>query len=170
MSEQPQQSDRTYEAYDPRIGKDEEQPQAKPLTDDNGNKIQAFDPQYIEPFRGLLYVGSLSSGFTWLNHRFVIRSLSSDDILMAGQLMNEWKGTKAEQWAYTVAIVSIVVVSVDGQPLVEPLGPLTDTAMGYERFRFVNENWFPATIEKVFEEHMLLDAQVANTISALEKA
>lgn len=165
-----------YGTYDPTeflSPPDEEgQPQAPSrLYDENGKPLPSFDPRYAEAFEGLVFLGALTKEFDWLGHRFVIRTVGSDDLLAVAQVIKPWQGTMGEARAYTAAMVAMCVVSVDGQGLPTPVSAEGgEYAWAYQRFNYVKARWFEFTQDKVYSEYKALEAEAAAVVEAMEKA
>lgn len=167
--EQHPTKDRTFYPYDPLEAKKVDEPDERdPLLDDEGNKLERFDPRHVEDLQGLLFIGALSSEFTWLGHTFVINTLSMDDIIIIGGLIDEYKGTKSEMLAYQTAIAGLCIVSIDGEPLTAPLG--YDDNWHYKRYHYARTHWFKPVIMKIYAEYAILEQRVRTVVDAMEKA
>ena len=164
-----------YAAYDPADVKEQDDARAPDggvvLVDDMGEKLPTFDPKYEQDFEGLLYLGALTKSFTWLGHTFVIRTLTQDEVLTVPILMKPWSGTIGEPKAYSTAMTSLCVVSVDGKELPMPVGDgQGDYAWAFQRFAYAKANWFQFTIDKVYSEYLVLESKARAVIEAMEKA
>lgn len=132
--------------------------------------LPEFDPKVRQDFEGLLYLGRLTDQFTWLGHRFTIRTLSAGEILEVGLLHKPYVGSLADVKAYQAALVAACVVDVDGQPVSVPLtNEKTDTEL-VNRFNYVLKSWFPPTLDAIYERYLLLEARVEEVIKAMGKA
>lgn len=142
------------------------------LVDDDGNVLAPFDPKFVEPLVGLLYVGALTRTFEWLGHEFVIHTLSSAETLAIAEVVKPWQSTVAGNRAFVLASVAMAITTVDGQELPVPIGDTRgDTyAWAHQRFAYVRENWFAYTVDRVYSEIQVLDAEVEKVVGALEKA
>src|SRR4051794_36281668 len=123
--------------------------------------LPQFDPRHTEAFEGLIYLGALTKKFKWMGHSFVVRTLMTDEELAIGLLVKEWDGTIAQNRAYATAIVAACVQTVDGQELPGPAFEETDEARLRRRFNVVSSTWYPATIDAVFEQYLLLSVTVS---------
>lgn len=133
-------------------------------------ELPEFDPRHRQDFEGLMYIGKLTSTFEWLGHKFVIRTLSTDEILEVGIIHREYAGSLADVKAYQAAVVAACVESVDGKPLPLPLSSDPSDTSLINKFRFVNRSWFPPTLDVVYERYLLLEARVSQVIEAMGKA
>jgi hypothetical protein len=60
------------------------------------------------------------------------------------------------------------IVSVDGKPL--PV-PITDEITPLQtKFDYINQHWLPWTLDALYEQYLILDADVAGVIEAMGKA
>lgn len=130
-----------------------------------------FDERYAEDFNGLMYLGALSKEFSWLGHRFSIRTLYQGEYLAAAQVMGPFYGTIAEAKAYQTAMVALCVMSVDGQPLPTPVMVSQDEIeWARQRFNHVKGNWFPPVIDVVYNEFLILEARARAVLDEMGKA
>mgnify|MGYP006328321921 CR=1 FL=1 len=129
----------------------------------------AFPDEFKKPFEGLLYIGKLSDTFDWLGHRFVIRTLVTDEVLEVGLVSSRYTGSAGESWAYMTATVAACLVTIDGQPL--PF-PIIDTGASQveQRFNWVRQRMYQPAIEKIYERFLVLQTKVDSVIEAMGKA
>jgi len=166
-----------YGTFDPtehlRQDDEEETPPPSALFASDGRRLPTFDARHKESFEGLVFLGALTHTFQWLGHTFVIRTVTSDELLAVAQIIKPWQGTIGESRAYATAMAAMSVVSVDGQALPIPIGEspgASEYGWAYQRFNHVKARWFPFTQDKVYSEYMALDAQAAEVVTAMEKA
>jgi hypothetical protein len=126
-----------------------------------------FDEQYREPFVGLLHLGALSHTFTWMGHEFVIRTLTTDEILAVGLITKEYEGTIAFNKAYTTAMVAMCVTSVDGEHLPYPYKEEPGDAFARARFNYVKANWYSYTIDHIYNKYLALEDVVRAVFEAM---
>lgn len=161
----------TVKPYDPtKLGpKAEDLPDG--LRDEDGNLLPTFDPKYAEDFTGLLYLGALSEEFTWLGHRFVIRTLRDGEVLAVAMIIKPYMETLGIDRAYAMAIAALCTISVDGQELPVPYGEgKRIEEWGHQRFEHVRDNWFPYTTTEVYNRYLLLEDTARKVVEALGKA
>ncbi len=130
--------------------------------------LPEFDPRYREAFEGLLFIGKVQKTFRWLGHTFVIRSPRVDEILEIGQLHAAYVNTVSDIKAYQSLMLAAVIVSVDGQPLPIPISD--DVSALQAKFEYIKLHWYPWTLDKLYEEYLLLDSEVRAVHDALGKA
>lgn len=126
-----------------------------------------FDPMYREPFSGLLHLGALSHTFNWMGHEFVIRTLTTDEILAVGLITKEYEGTIAFNKAYTTAMVAMSVVSVDGEHLPYPYKDEPGNAFAQARFNLVKAQWYSYTIDTIYNKYLMLEDVVRAVFEAM---
>lgn len=144
---------------------------AETLTAEDGTPLPSFDSRYTEPFTGLLYIGALTESFSWLGHRFVIRTLGPDEQLALSLVIKPYQGTGGEQLAYMIAVVALATVSVDGEELPTPIGEDTKLAeWAHRRWAYVKENWYQYTIAEVFQRYLKLEDTASQVVDAMGKA
>lgn len=136
-------------------------------TEEAKTPIAEFDPKVRQDFEGLLYLGRLTDEFEAFGHSFIIRTISTDEVLEVGLLHKPYKDSISEVKAYQAALVAACVVSVDGKAL--PL-PVTndpyDTALS-NRFHYVKRSWFPPLLDVIYERYLLLEARVDEALTAM---
>lgn len=128
-----------------------------------------FSPKVQEAFEGLLYLGALTRTFEWAGHRFTIRSLTVDEMLSVGQVTQPYANSMGEPRAYSTAMVAACLVTVDGEPLKLPLGPSRGAAALQARFEQVGQ-WFPHTIDYIFERYLELESKVEEVVKQMGEA
>lgn len=138
----------------------EAEPEAEPLP--------TFDPRVRRDFEGLLYLGALTKEFEWMGHRFVIKTLSVDEVLEVAVITQDWLGTMGEAKAYQAAMASACVVSVDGKKMPEPISANPGDSPVRNRFDVVRR-WYPTTLDVVYEQYLLLERRVAEVMDAMGK-
>lgn len=132
--------------------------------------LPEFDPRVREDFEGLMYLGKLTHPFDWLGHKFVIRTMTTGEILEAGLIHREYVGTVADVRAYQACVVAACVVSVDDKHPPYPLTSADGETLLRTRFNYVIDKWFPPTLDKVYNEYLVLEARVEAVIEAMGKA
>lgn len=138
--------------------------------DVSGADLPEFDERHKEAFQGLLYLGALTKQFRWLGHTFVIRTLLTDELLMVGQIIKEYEGTVSSTRAYTTAMVAMCTTSVDGEHLPYPYKDGPDLDFAIDRFKYVGRNWYPFTIDQVYNEYLALEEKVREVLEAMGEA
>lgn len=125
--------------------------------------------QHRAPFHGLLHLGYLTATFEHVGHKIVIHTLSSEEELIVGDLIQEWNNTVAATKAYSLAIAALCVQFIDGQPMPAPLGETTRDAWARERFEYA-KRWYPSTVDAIFTRYLELEAKVRQVLAEMGKA
>lgn len=149
----------------------EESPSAgTDIPDEQTDELPEFDPRVREDFEGLMYLGRLTDEFHWFGHHFVIRTLTTGELIEVGLLHKQYANSLADVKAYQALVVAACVVSVDGKSLPIPISnDKTDTEL-INKFEYVRERWYPPTLDAVYERLLLLEARVDEVIEAMAKA
>lgn len=160
-----------FEGLDPEASLPEpDNSESDGLTEVVDEESPEFDPRYVEPFEGLIYLGALTKEFEWLGHKFVIRTLTTNEMLIVPLVIKKWEGTIGHARAYGACMVALATVSIDGQSLPTPV---ESSEVGHtwaiHRFNHVTGRWFPYTIDKVYSEYLALEAQALETVEAMGK-
>lgn len=142
--------------------------------DDGGTSEQTapqpveFDERWLKEFEGLLYIGALTSQFSWLGHKFLLRTLKTDEVLRVGQIIAPYVGTAGENKAYQAAVLAGATLRVDGKELPIPLTGDPDALM-QDRFNYL-VRWFPPTLDHVYDRYLVLEMKAREVIDAMGKA
>ena len=127
-----------------------------------------FNERHRRDLEGLMYLGDLSKDFEWMGHTFSIRTLTVDELLKIGLITREYEGTLGSDRAYITAMTAASIQSVDGQPLVTPIGPNDDILKA--KFKYVKENWYSWTTDAVYHQLQLLELRVQEILDAMGEA
>jgi hypothetical protein len=124
-----------------------------------------------EDFAGLLVMGALRGWFEWCGHRIALRTLTTDEEILVGQLTREYEGSIAGTKAYATAIAGLCVEAVDRQPMPVPLGehPGRPYAWALERFNYARR-WYPPTIDAIFDAYLALEMRQREVLAGLGKS
>jgi hypothetical protein len=151
-----------------RITKPADRP---PLVDDAGERLPEFDERYRDDFEGLAFIGSLSKEFEWMGHKFVIRTLTVDELLAVTSLTKEFDQTLGTALAYRTAMAAMATVTIDGQELPVPFESDSDNyAWAFQRFNHVKARWFQFTVDAVYGQYLELEERTRQVVAAMGKA
>lgn len=125
-----------------------------------------FPDEYVEPLRGLLFLGKLSKNVTYAGHDFLIETLRETDVLRVGQYMSEYKGTFSEAEARKVFTVAACVQAVDGYALATPIADGQD--LFPDKVKTVKQ-WYPPVVDFVYKEYRKLELSEFAVANALKK-
>lgn len=159
-------ADMTFEPFDPAEGTSI--PLGMPLgkgADTENDESAPFDERYKEDFEGLAFIGALQTRFSYIGHKFLIRTLSTHELLAAGMITKKFEDTIGANRAYASAMVALATVSVDNVGLPSPIEESDESlAWAFERFDYVTAKWFPYTIDYVYERYLLLEERTRNVL------
>lgn len=162
--------DMEFTAYDPSEAT--EVPLGTPLGEGRETEpepLKLFDDRYKADFEGLAFIGALEARFSFIGHKFHIRTLTSLEHMACAKIVKEYEGTLADNRAYATALVAMSVVSVDGIGLPTPIGETDiDLAWAYERFNYVAARWFPFTVDYVYNAHLRLEQRVRDVLAEMD--
>jgi hypothetical protein len=133
-------------------------------------KPKEFDPRHREKFRGLLYVGALTTDFEFWGHRFRIATPTQTERIQIGLVTRDYMDTISTEIAITTAFVSAFLVAVDDQPLPQPVVNNPKETALHERFRWVSENMRKPVIDAVYSRCLELEQEVDEVLGAMGKA
>jgi hypothetical protein len=134
-----------------------------------GSLSNHFDPQWKDPFEGLLFLGKLEKTVTVYGHRFRIRTLTTDEVLEVAMLSKPYIGSMGEMKAYQAALVAAAVVEVDGVPMPRPVVDHQSEELR-ARFNYARLNWYPPIFDALYDEFMLLEAEQIAVLERLGEA
>lgn len=163
-----------FDSYDLRELETAPSPQPSPtLSDDSpsGSEVEvelpSFNDKWKLPFEGLLFLGALTKTFIWMGHTFKIRTMTNADQLEVGLVQSQYNGTLGEIKAYQGAVCAACIVSVDNKPLPIPISNTPEDTLLQTRFEWINHNWFPWTIDAIYDAYLNLEATVSSVIEAM---
>jgi hypothetical protein len=110
----------------------------------------------------LVYLGHLTGSVDIGNHKINFRTLKIGEELEAALLADKYKDTVEASRALATALVAASITLVDGEPLVQTIGPTENPLEA--RFLYILKNWHWApTIRTIFGEYntLVLQAQEA---------
>jgi hypothetical protein len=157
-----------YQSYDPEsvIPQPEDSDEPDDVVADATDVT--FDSRYVQPFQGLLYLGALTKEFEWLGHSFVIRTLTTDELLAVPLIIKDWEDTIGHPRAYATAMVALATVSVDGESLPTPVMTHSNNyAWALQKFNYVKGRWFVYTIDHVYSQYLELEKKASEVIEAM---
>lgn len=153
-------------------GNDTEQPapEASAPQEKPEDPLPEFDPKYREPFTGLLYLGRLQETFILWGHKFVVRTVTTEQLAEIALITKPYLGTAEEQAIYQSAVVAACVVTVDGEQIpgsimVDDTGELTKV-----KYPYVARNWMPPVREEVYNRIFALEVLSRRVLEAMGKA
>lgn len=135
-------------------------------------EIELPEPEQEEPLGagvlGLLYVGKLTKSFNYQGHDFVIKTLKIGEELEATLVTEEYQNSPDYARALATALVAASIETVDGKPLVAPLGPSEDDLL-QRKFTYIREKWYWPTIDYIYDRYVELLQQQKEALDEFEK-
>jgi hypothetical protein len=145
-------------------------PEPEPEADPYDEKIPEFDPKWKQAFSGLLYIGSLTETFSLYGHEFTIATPSQTEFLQIGLVIEPYQNTIMAEIAYQMARVAAYLVSVDGQPLAQPITTDPKETALDRRFRWVTDTLKRELVNKLNDKCLEMDAKMEGALEAMGKA
>lgn len=130
-------------------------------------ELSSFDPRYRDAFTGLLYIGYLKDRVILFGHSFEIQTPSQNERLEAGILHKKYVNSLSSEIGWATITVANYLRKVDDQELPQAIGP-KDTGL-LDRFNWVAENLKQVVIQRLYEECLILDSEVAEIMKELER-
>lgn len=127
-----------------------------------------FPPDIDQDLRGLMFLGSLQNKFALLGHDIVLKTLKTGEELACMLLIKEYEETLGTQKAFASAFVAASIVSIDGQAMMEPMGPEQAFDVLRQRFTYVIQSWYWPVIEQIYIEYSNLLVRQATVFQSLE--
>lgn len=133
-------------------------------------ELPEFDPKHKQAFDGLMFIGALTDEVKFAGHKFVIRTISSDDVLNIGLVTQKWNETTAAPRAFSLASVAAALVTIDGRDLPIPITNDPDDTWLLNRFNWCRTNLYPPVVDFLFEQQAALELKVQAVIDAMGEA
>lgn len=155
----PAEPDTSGIAEEPHPGEAHGEAEAPPLPE--------FDPKVRDPFNGLLFLGSLQDKFDWGGHSFTIRTLRSGELADVALAIKKYDGTDGEMKAYQGAVAAASLLDIDGEGFPLPTPIRSDEKEFDRRFAYIMRNWFPPTLDAIYERYITLELTVREVVEAM---
>lgn len=149
------------------ISKEETQSDIRKREEESRERNNIFPDAYIEPLRGLMFLGALEREVEYGNHTFLIRTLREGELIRIGQLMKDLRGTLTEVEARKAYVVAGSIVKVDGMDLCMGIKDGYDEI--YEKFMEVKK-WYPSVIKFLYEKYIELEITAMEVADSLKKS
>lgn len=159
-----------FAPYDPT--KEVQIPDGMPQggTDDAEPEVEPFDERYKEDFEGLMFLGALSASFSYVGHKFAIRTLTSLELMAVGRVIKLFEETIGANRAYATAMVALSLQKVDGKELPIPYSEGEDPyAWAQQRFEYIAARWYPMIIDAIYDRYNQLEMRVREVLEEMAK-
>lgn len=130
---------------------------------------ESFTPEESKRFIELIQVGKVTREIEVLDHYIVIKSMDVGEELALGLMLKEFDSSPAYTRAYKAAVVAAVVVSIDGKPFYQSLGPESFSVALRARFDKI-KNYHPSVNDLIYAEYIKMEQEeIAPILSRLGK-
>lgn len=129
-----------------------------------------FDERFKDPFKGLLYLGYLTSEFQIFGHDFKIATPSQMEKLELGNVMRNYKDAITSEIAWQTVYVAMFLVSIDGEELPQPVLTKPKDSALQDRFNWVAMNLRQPVIDRLFTHCLELEQEVQDILEAMGEA
>lgn len=138
--------------------------------DDAEPEVHPFDERYKDDFEGLMFLGALSVSFSFVGHRFTLRTLTTLELLAVGRVIQSFAETLGANRAMATAMVALSLQKVDGKELPIPYAEGEDPyEWAEQRFQYVAARWYPMIIDALYDRYSLLEARVREVVEEMAK-
>lgn len=132
------------------------------------NVFEEFDPQTRQAVEGLTFLGHLTKDVEFCGHTFTLRTLRAGEEIAAGQAIEETRGTVKEPEAWMGAQVALALITIDyDDEFCPPAGP-DQVAFAKARYRWLTTNWYPPTIDFLYQEYLDLKREQIEAFRAAQ--
>lgn len=107
-----------------------------------------FAPEVADDVQGLLHLGKLSKSFEVFGHRIVLKTLTMEEELAVGQIIDEYGGSFFQGKAATAAYVAAGLVTVDGEEVTRALQN-DPVARVRAKFNYITR-WDPVVVDAIY--------------------
>lgn len=103
----------------------------------------------------LLTNGKLTATVSVAGHEFVIKTLTIGEELAVAEVCKPYADSLAQARALATATVAAALLSVDGKPLMQDLGPDKAAAVR-QRFNYLKNNWYWNIVGHLYQQYLVL--------------
>jgi len=127
-----------------------------------------FPDEVNEDVDGLIWLGYLEDVIDYCGHEFVIRTLRSEEQLLASLVTKEYTDTLGQAKAWVAAHVGLALVSIDGDEDFCPKASFNKKDFARARFQYVTGKWFEPTINRIYNAYSDLLERQAIVLEEME--
>jgi hypothetical protein len=127
-----------------------------------------FPEEVMEDVDGLLWLGYLEDVIHYCGHEFVIRTLRSEEQLLAAYVTKDYANTLGQAKAWMAAHVGLALVSVDGNEHFCDQAGFNKKDFARARFNYITSKWFEPTINKIYDSYAQLLERQAIVLEEME--
>ena len=138
-----------------------------PQAEEEETEEAEFSPEIAQEVTGLLHLGRLTGRFEVLGHTFVLQTLKVGEELAVGQMVNDYAQTVVQGQAFAAALVAASLVSVDGRPILQQLGPDQEASIR-DKFEYITTRWYSDTVLEIYAAYKELQARQVRAYEAVQ--
>lgn len=126
--------------------------------------FESFNPEWRQPFQGLVYLGHLEGKVEIPYHSFTVKTLTTGEKIKVVELIRHLEDSIGYARAYRAAIVAAALLTVDGKPLL--VGSKNVEAIS-QRYRYITDNWYDFVVDLIYEKVNEMEGQVLEVLKEL---
>jgi len=138
------------------------------MLEENEVTRDEFPDEVNEDVDGLIWLGYLEDVIDYCGHEFVIRTLRSEEQLLASLVTKEYTDTLGQAKAWVAAHVGLALVSIDGDEDFCPKASFNKKDFARARFQYVTGKWFEPTINRIYNAYSDLLERQAIVLEEME--
>jgi len=138
------------------------------MLEENEVARDEFPEEVNEDVDGLIWLGYLEDVIDYCGHEFVIRTLRSEEQLLASLVTKEYTDTLGQAKAWVAAHVGLALVSIDGDEDFCPKASFNKKDFARARFQYVTGKWFEPTINRIYNAYSDLLERQAIVLEEME--
>lgn len=129
--------------------------------------FEELDPRVRQDVEGVLYLGYLTSEVEFCGHSFGLRTLTTTEEILAGEVVQPYRNTIKEPEAFVIAQIGLALTHVDGDEEFCPaIGP---NKMQHAKARFqYTGKWHWPTNQYLYTEYTKLLGRQIEAVRALQ--
>lgn len=135
---------------------------------EESNDVDRFPDEINEDVDGLIWLGYLEDTVDYCGHEFVLRTIRSEEQLLAALVTKEYTETLGQAKAWVAAHVGLSLVAIDGDEDFCPQAGFNKKDYAKARFRYVTSKWYEPTINRLYEAYSDLLARQAEVLEEME--
>jgi hypothetical protein len=130
--------------------------------------IELFTESIRKPVEGLMYLGQLKETVHFCGHTFEMKTLLPQDKFAISIVLQPYRNTIHEIDAYRALHVGMSITTVDGRDYCSAIGPDIES-LAAARLRYVGANWYPPTVEYLWNRYVALEAASVKAILEFDR-
>ena len=138
------------------------------MLEENEVARDEFPEEVNDDVDGLIWLGYLEDVVDYCGHEFVIRTLRSEEQLLASLVTKEYTDTLGQAKAWIAAHVGLALVSIDGDEEFCPKASFSKKDFARARFQYVTGKWFEPTINRLYNAYSDLLERQAVVLEEME--